>query len=417
MDNSRSVPPGYKQTDVGVIPEDWEVKRLDEVAEILNGGTPSTSKPDFWDGYIMWCTPTDITALQGRKYLSQTARTITTQGLNASSAKLIPPNSVVMTSRATIGVCAINTVPVATNQGFKSFILSEDTDTEFLYYLLQTKKQEFMSLCSGSTFLEIGKTKLAAFEVELPREKSEQRAIAEVLSDVDALLAALERLIAKKRAIKRGAMQQLLTGKTRLPGFNGPWINKRLDTVAEICNGGTPSTNQPEYWDGQIMWCTPTDVTALEGFKYLSKTTRTITPLGLRASSAELIPANCVVMTSRATIGECAITTVPIATNQGFKSFVPFDDIDTEFLYYLLQTKKRDFLSMCSGSTFPEISKSQVAAFEIELPANKTEQSAIATVLSDMDAEIAALEARRDKTRALKQGMMQQLLTGRIRLV
>jgi type I restriction enzyme S subunit len=246
---------------------------------------------------------------------------------------------------------------------------------------------------------------------------SEQRAIAEVLSDVDELIAALDRLIAKKRAIKQGAMQQLLTGKTRLPGFSGSWDIKRLDNVAEIYNGGTPSTNQSEFWDGDVVWCTPTDVTALDGFKYLSKTARTITALGLKASSAELIPAHSIVMTSRATIGECAINTVPVATNQGFKSLVPFQDADVEFLYYLLQTKKRDFLSMCSGSTFPEISKSQVAAFEIELPAKKTEQSAIAAVLSDMDAEIAALEARRDKTRALKQGMMQELLTGRTRLV
>jgi type I restriction enzyme S subunit len=271
-------------------------------------------------------------------------------------------------------------------------------------------------LMVGSTFKRVNVEQIKNLQVPMPSAK-EQRAIAEVLSDVDELIAALDRLIAKKRAIKQGAMQQLLTGKTRLPGFSGSWDIKRLDNVAEIYNGGTPSTNQSEFWDGDVVWCTPTDVTALDGFKYLSRTARTITALGLKASSAELIPAHSIVMTSRATIGECAINTVPVATNQGFKSLVPFQDADVEFLYYLLQTKKRDFLSMCSGSTFPEISKSQVAAFEIELPAKKTEQSAIAAVLSDMDAEIAALEARRDKTRALKQGMMQELLTGRTRLV
>jgi len=197
----------------------------------------------------------------------------------------------------------------------------------------------------------------------------------------------------------------------------GAWEVKRLNAVAEIRSGGTPSTNRPEFWNGDILWCTPTDITALNEFKYLSQTARTITTQGLKASSAELIPAYSVVMTSRATIGECAINTVPVATNQGFKNFVPLQDIDGEFLYYLLQTKKQGFMSLCGGSTFLEIGKTQLAAFEIELPKEKSEQTAIATILSDMDAEIAALEARRDKTRALKQGMMQELLTGRIRLV
>ena len=212
-------------------------------------------------------------------------------------------------------------------------------------------------------------------------------------------------------------MQELLTGKKRLPGFEGEWEVKRLDTVADIRSGGTPSTNQSQFWDGDILWCTPTDITALNGFKYLTRTARTITAQGLKASSAELIPANSVVMTSRATIGECAINAAPVATNQGFKNFVPFEDTDGEFLYYMLQTKKQGFISLCGGSTFLEIGKTQLAAFEIELPKEKVEQTAIAALLSDMDTEIAALEARLAKARGIKQGMMQELLTGKIRLV
>mgnify|MGYP003383469051 CR=1 FL=1 len=122
-------------------------------------------------------------------------------------------------------------------------------------------------------------------------------------------------------------------------------------------------------------------------------------------------------MTSRATIGECAVNTVPMTTNQGFKNFVPFEFVDTEFLYYLLTTQKAGFISLCGGSTFLEIGKAQLRGYGVRVPADKSEQTAIATVLSDMDTELAALEARRDKTRALKQGMMQELLTGRIRLV
>ena len=118
-------------------------------------------------------------------------------------------------------------------------------------------------------------------------------------------------------------------------------------------------------------------------------------------------------MTSRATIGECAINQVPLSTNQGFKNFIPFVSVDVEFLYYLLITKKQDFISLCGGSTFLEIGKKQLAVFEVLLPATKAEQTAIAAVLSDMDAEIAALEAKLAKARQIKQGMMQELLTGK----
>ena len=232
-----------------------------------------------------------------------------------------------------------------------------------------------------------------------------------------ALLGALDRLIAKKRDLKQATMQQLLTGQTRLPGFHAEWKVKRLDELADIRSGGTPSTSVPQFWDGNIPWCTPTDITALNGHKYLSETNRKITPHGLKSSSAEMIPAHSIVMTSRATIGECTINTVPVSTNQGFKNFVPFETVDVEFLYYLLLTQKSGFISLCGGSTFLEIGKTQLAVYSVRLPSTKAEQAAIAEVLSEMDAELAGLEQRREKTRALKQGMMQELLTGRTRLV
>ena len=212
-------------------------------------------------------------------------------------------------------------------------------------------------------------------------------------------------------------MQQLLTGQTRLPGFSGEWAVKRLGDLANIRGGGTPSTTQPNFWDGDVKWCTPTDITGLNGFKYLTETTRKISTEGLKASSAEVIPIDSIVMTSRATIGECAINRVPMTTNQGFKNFIPFNNVDTEFLYYLLITQRQGFISLCSGSTFLEIGKTQLLGYEVKLPETKAEQTAIATALSDMDTELAALQARLGKTRALKQGMMQELLTGRIRLV
>ena len=253
--------------------------------------------------------------------------------------------------------------------------------------------------------------------VPVPPSLPEQRLISKALSDADALIESLEQLIAKKRQIKQGAMQELLSGKRRLPGFTEAWQEKKLADLADIRSGGTPSTTQAKFWDGDVLWCTPTDITALNGSKYLSNTARTISTEGLKASSAEIIPPYSIVMTSRATIGECAINAVPMTTNQGFKNFVPFANVDSEFLYYLLINQRSGFIALCSGSTFLEIGKNQLAAYQVQVPATKAEQTAIATLLSDMDAELAALEARLAKARQIKQGMMQELLTGRIRLL
>jgi type I restriction enzyme S subunit len=149
----------------------------------------------------------------------------------------------------------------------------------------------------------------------------------------------------------------------------------------------------------------------------LSQTSAHITFHGLKNSAAEIIPERSVVMTSRATIGECAINDVPVSTNQGFKNFVPLETVEVEFLFYLLLRQKQGFIRLCGGSTFLEIGKTQLSRYEVRLPKEKAEQTAIAEVLKDMDADIAALEQRRKKTHALKQAMMQELLTGKTRLI
>ncbi|WP_085633691.1 restriction endonuclease subunit S [Marivita cryptomonadis] len=245
----------------------------------------------------------------------------------------------------------------------------------------------------------------------------EQQAIAAALSDADGAVAGLERVIAKKRLIKQGAMQDLLTARRRLPGFSGEWEEATLSELADIRSGGTPSTSDATLWDGDIAWVTPTDITALDGRKFLSGTTRTISRAGLRQSSAELLPEGTIVMTSRATIGECAISTIPLTTNQGFKNFIAKNRADRDFLYYLLTSQKKGFIELCSGSTFLEIGKTQLTGYTVRVPETKREQQAISTVLSDMDAEIQTLEGRLTKARAVKEGMMQNLLTGRVRLV
>ncbi|WP_243895277.1 restriction endonuclease subunit S [Burkholderia pseudomallei] len=407
--------PGYKQTDAGVIPDDWDVKQLGELSSVSAGGTPSRSNANYWGGDIPWITTTEIDF----RLITESEQFITSIGLKNSAAKLMPAGALLMAlygqgkTRGKVGVLGFE---AATNQACAAIILKEGYSREYAFHYLASRYDEIRKLSNTGNQENLNGALVRSIPVLLP-PLSEQSAIATALSDVDALLSSLDALIAKKRDIKQAAMQQLLTGKTRLPGFEGEWTVKRLDQLANIRSGGTPSTTVSRFWDGGIPWCTPTDITRLGGGKYLLDTSRQITSEGLSNSSAELIPANSVVMTSRATIGECAINLKPVTTNQGFKNFVPFEDTEVNFLYYLLQTQKQGFIQLCAGSTFLEIGKTQLAAYKVHLPSTKAEQSAIAEVLSDMDAELAALEDRCDKTRLLKQGMMQELLTGKTRLV
>jgi type I restriction enzyme, S subunit len=384
---------GCKQTEAGIIPEDWESEKFGNFISLQRGH--DLTWRDRRTGEI------PVMGSAGQNGFHDTA-----------IAK--GPGVVLGRSGASFGqahYCKQDFWPHNTALYVTDF---RENDPLFVFYFL--KATDFSRHNSGGAQQSLNRNFIAPIPIGVPRPP-EQRVIAGALSDVDELLGALDRLIAKKRDLKQAAMQQLLTGQTRLPGFHRKWEVKRMDELADIRSGGTPSTSVQQFWNGNIPWCTPTDITALAGHKYLNETNRMITPQGLRSSSAEMIPANSIVMTSRATIGECAINTVPVSTNQGFKNFAPFEAVDPEFLYYLLLTQKSGFISLCGGSTFLEISKTQLAAYSVRLPSTKAEQTAIAEVLSEMDAELVGLEQRREKTRALKQGMMQELLTGRTRLV
>lgn len=266
----------------------------------------------------------------------------------------------------------------------------------------------------GSTISRLYNGIICDTEILLP-PLEEQAAIAEALSDVDSLISSLQKLIEKEKAIKQGAMQELLTGKKRLPGFSEEWSKQQLGDICNIVNGGTPSTSIAEFWNGKILWCTPTDITSCST-KYIYTTESKITESGLKASSATLLPKGALLLCSRATIGEVRIAGNTICTNQGFKSLVVHQNISNEWLYYMVHVLKSNMLEKAIGSTFLEISKKDLAELDIIVP-EFTEQKAIAQVLSDMDSEIEQLEKKLAKYQQIKQGMMQELLTGRIRLV
>ncbi len=406
--------PGYKRTDAGIIPSDWDAVPLGKIGDALIGLTyrPEDVRPHGTLVLRASNIQNDKLAFDDNVYV----------GVEVSEQIMVRPGDVLVCvrngSRNLIGKAAFLDERCV-GMTFGAFMaVHRGLDGRLVNYLFQSdilKRQINEHL--GATINQITNRSLNAFRIPFPPTEAERESIGTTLSDVDALLDELDRLIAKKRDLKQAAMQELLTGRTRLPGFTDEWEARQLSGVGEIRSGGTPSTAQSQYWDGGVPWCTPTDITGLKGQKYLTETSRTISQAGLKASSAEVVPPRSLIMTSRATIGECAINLVAMTTNQGFKNIVPFSGVDVEFLYYMMTTQKAGLVQLCGGSTFLEIGKRQLAAYQIKMPKTEAEQSAIATVLSEIDAELSALEARRDKTRLLKQAMMQELLTGRTRLV
>jgi type I restriction enzyme S subunit len=231
----------------------------------------------------------------------------------------------------------------------------------------------------------------------------EQRAISAALSDMDALLGGLDRLIAKKRDLKQAAMQQLLTGQTRLPGFHGEWEVKRLGDVADIVMGQSPSSsNYNSAGHGLPLIQGNADISDRKAIRRVFTTQ--VTKRG---------KAGDVLMSVRAPVGEVSRTMFDVCLGRGVCAI----RFPNNFLYQCLILLEPSWAKHSRGSTFDSVNSADVRAVEINMPMDRSEQAAIAAVLSDMDAELSALEARRGKTRALKQAMMQELLTGRTRLV
>lgn len=386
--SSEQIKPGYKRTEVGVIPIEWTPRRVYQFGTVVTGGTPATSIRKYWHGDHPWVTPTDIS---GRRDISESQRTLTDDGLRA--IRSLPANSVLITCIASIGKNAILRKSGGCNQQINAVIPNDEHYPDFLYYMFEAGKG-YLLANSGTTATSIvSKATFEQLEFPVPT-LTEQRAIAIVLSDVDTLLDKIDQLIAKKRDLKQAAMQRLLTGQTRLPGFSGEWEVKRLEEIS-ICNWGNTSITKSAYResgtqaysasgpDGFVDWCEQ------EG-------------IGVVISA---IGAQC---------GKTWLTMekwTPIKNTIWFRGIA--GKADTRFLYWA--TNDPAFWPS-RGQAQPFIALEDVRSALVSSPP-LAEQTAIATILSDMDAELAALESRRDKTRALKQGMMQELLTGQIRLI
>jgi type I restriction enzyme S subunit len=303
---------------------------------------------------------------------------------------------------------------VISNKQMKLTPNPDKANSLFLYYLFSGHQIQSIiknkNIGTSVPGFNLGQLRELRFKVPpLP----EQRSIATALSDMDELLGGLDRLIAKKRDLKQSAMQQLLTGKTRLPGFDSEWEVKRLGDLTEMGSGGTPLSSITAYYDGDIPWVSISDMT--KGGKVLYSTDRNLTHAGFFNSAAQMFPSGTVLYAMYASLGECSIAGVSLCSSQAILGIRPNKDLNGEFLYYFLTSLKTTVKSLGQQGTQSNLNKGMVQDFILSLPP-LPEQTAIASILSDMDTEIAAIEQRRNKTRDLKQAMMQELLTGRIRL-
>ncbi|KQO18073.1 restriction endonuclease subunit S [Paenibacillus sp. Leaf72] len=303
---------------------------------------------------------------------------------------------------------------------FSGFILrgrpiTDKLDINYCQYVFMTEdiRKAIMSGCTYTTRALTNGKQLSAIEIQLP-EKSEQRYIAETLSDADTVLSLLEQLIAKKKSVKQGAMQELLTGKRRLPGFSGEWVKKKIREIGDTSSGGTPSRSIPTYFNGNIPWVTTSELND----NYIRSTAEKITVDALNNSSAKLFPKGTVLMAMYgATIGKLGILDVDATTNQACCALFFNKDIDSKFMYFLLHYLRAEIIELGSGAGQPNISQTIIRNLTFTIPQTLTEQTAIASILSDIDMEIDALTVKLEKARSIKQGMLSELLMGRIRLI
>jgi type I restriction enzyme S subunit len=319
-----------------------------------------------------------------------------------------------------IGKCAAFIDDLEAYAGGDVIILSPHRDNPlFLGFLLnhQIVTKQKAQKAQGDAVVHIYPSGLSEITIPLPLTKAEQTAIATALSDTDALIASLEKLIAKKEDIKKGAMQELLTGKKRLPGFSGEWIRKKISDFTYVTAGGTPSTFIDDFWGGNIKWMSSGELSQ----KIIFDVEGRITELGLKNSSTHLIPAHSVLIGLAGqgkTRGTVAMNMVDLCTNQSIAAILPSKEVDSEYLYHNLDSRYVELRKLSTGEGGRGgLNLRIINKIEIPLPPTKAEQTAIAKVLSDMDAEIEALKEKLHKYRLIKQGMMEELLTGKTRLV
>jgi type I restriction enzyme S subunit len=412
---------GYKQTEVGVIPEDWDCVSIQSAASntsnaIVGGpfGSDLTSSDYVYSG-----VPVVRGANLGSKMIGGSFVFVSTSKASALAANLARPQDLVFTQRGTLG--QVSLVP---DEPFESYLISQSQmkvsldgaryGSEYVYHYFSSAPGQKQILDSaiqtGVPHTNLGICRKYVFPAPCI---TEQEKICDVLNDIDSHLELIGRLLDKKKQIKQAAMQQLLTGKRRMPGFQGEWAEVSLGSVAAMNSGGTPPTGRDDFYGGGIQWVSISDMTS--SGRFISETERTLSDLGLANCAAKRFPAGTILYAIYASLGECSMAAREVTTSQAILGIRPGPSLVGEYLYYWLESIRGAVKLRGQQGTQSNLNKKIVQGFSLGLP-SKPEQAAIAKALGEIDQDIDALKDKAEKTRAMKVGMMQQLLTGKIRL-
>jgi type I restriction enzyme S subunit len=414
---------GYKQTEVGVIPGDWDLASVSHIATIKTGpfgtllkaseyspsGVPLISVGEIRQGFIRISDSTPRVSPTVTKRLPQ---------------YLLKTGDIVFGRKGGVDRSA----PIRQEQdgwflGSDGIMIRADATHDYEYltfqFLTQRVRSWLLENATGTTMPSLNQRVLGGVQIPVPPLMVEERAIVEVLSDADALIESLEQLLDKKRQIKQGVMQELLTGKKRLPGFCEVWTYKRLGDLGRWTGGMTPSMRNQGYWhNGTVPWISSGDVKS----SWLHTTAFAVSADAVRDRATIVVPANSIIVVTRSGILRkylpVAKNMTPMAINQDIKALIPEAGVLPDYLLHALIYAGDSILARClkSGTTVESIEFAWLKAFEIPVP-HLSEQLAISVALNDLHADIDALEMKFSKARQLKQGMAQELLTGRIRLV
>ncbi len=317
---------------------------------------------------------------------------------------------------ATVGRPIVTSIDVCIHDGFVVFDRPLCSQS-YLFHILKALEPGWSKRGQTGSQMNLNTELIRTTHVPVPSAEAEQEAIAEALSDADALIESLEQLIAKKRLIKQGVMQELLTGKRRLPGFDGEWRACSLGRLGKWLSGGTPNKKTEHYWDGAIPWVSPKDMKRSRIHDAIDHVSEAALENGTR-----LLPAGSLMVVVRGMIlahsAPVALCERPVAFNQDIKALVPKSGINSHFLLWWLVSAEHTLLSKTATSTHGtmRIPAGDLFSIVVRVPPH-TEQVQIAQVITDLEDEEHTLSAQLSMAEQLKQGMMQQLLTGKIRLV
>jgi len=386
---------------------EWEEKKLDDVAEIVGGGTPPTAVEKYWNGNIQWFTPTEIKS----KFIVNSKRTITQVGLDTSSAKLLPKGTLLFSSRATVGEVGIAVQECTTNQGFQSFIVNKNNEPEFLYNWIIKNKKEFIRRASGSTFLEIGKSEIKKIKLHIPA-LPEQTKIANFLSSIDSKIEQLSKKQELLGEYKKGLMQQIFSQVIRFKADDGcdfpDWKEKKLGDVGNFYRGH--SYNSTNVKDSGLLVLRSSNIKndslILDNdLQFVNKDCSD--NVSLKTNDIVICMANG----SKRLVGKSGIYHGDYNGKLTVGAFCSIFRTDNLLSKYILQTVQyRKYLHiLLAGTNINNLKNSELSELTFNLPVSSFEQAKIANFLSSIDNKIEQVGKQLDESKQFKKALLQQM--------